>query len=151
MKRLPEHLIQPKPGRRSRPPVFTSSHRFSLEPVHEANLRQFCEKHGLSVAEAVRYAVASMLENYMTSDFTVDRYFESYGKLSKNQLSVRMSPVMTHRMLQMSTYFGFGRERAISAVLRAAVSRSFSPPYHAPGATPPTQVTISSTASSDAG
>ena len=144
MKRLPEHLIQPERGRRSRPPVFTSSHRFSLEPVHEANLRQFCAQHGLSIAEAVRYAVASMLENYMNDGSTVERYFESYGKLSKNQLSVRMSPVMTHRMLQMSIYFGFGRERAISAVIRAAVARSFSPPYQVQGATPPTQVTISS-------
>lgn len=144
MKRLPEHLIQPKTGRRARPPVFTSSHRFSLEPVHEANLRQFCEQNNISVAEAVRYAVASLLENYMTEGVTVERYFESYGKLSKTQLSVRMSPIMTHRMLQMSTYFGFGRLRAISAVIRAAVARSFSPPYHTPGATPPTQVTISS-------
>ena len=144
MKRLPEHLVQPEPGRRSRPPVFTSSHRFSLEPVHEANLRQFCEQNGISVAEAVRYAVASLLENYMADGVTVERYFESYGKLSKTQLSVRMSPIMTHRMLQMSTYFGFGRVRAISAVLRAAVARSFSPPYQVKGATPPTQVTISS-------
>ena len=142
MKRLPAHLINPEPNRRVRPAVFTRSHRFSLEPVHEANLMEFCVQHRLSVAEAVRHAVASLLENYLAEGVTVERYFESYGKLSKTQLSVRMSPVMTHRMLQMSTFFGFGRERA-------AVSRSFSPPYHALGATPPTQVTISSSPSCD--
>lgn len=143
MKRLPKHLVNPEEGKRTRPAIFTSSHRFSLEPVHEANLREFCAANKLTIAEAVRFAVASLLETYMDREVKVEHYFESYGKLSKNQLSVRMTPIMTHRMLQMSSYFGFGQERAISAVLRAAVARSYSPPYHAPRATPPTQVTLS--------
>jgi hypothetical protein len=122
MKKLPFTVVNPVKGL-PRKVRFSMSYRFVLEPVHKAQLEQQCIERGISISVLVREAVAEWLasDNYKPGAARGARYFDTYGKLSPEQFSVRFTPALFHAITMAADRLGYGR-RGISAMIRLAVT-----------------------------
>lgn len=100
--------------------------RITLEPVDDAALRTFCTKSGMSMGEAVRFAVFNMMTHCSDEEIkNVPSFKSTYGKLGKMTITLRMPKNIRNMMHDKFTSLGINGKRFYARFIRMAIRRSY--------------------------
>jgi hypothetical protein len=100
--------------------------RVTLEPADDAALRMFCQKTGMGMGEAVRFAVFNMMTQCTDDEIKAVPSFKStYGKLGKMTVTLRMPKNIRTLMHEKFESLGLNGKRFYARFIRMAIRRSY--------------------------
>jgi hypothetical protein len=111
----------------TRPKIRNNVFKIWLEPGIDATMRQYCDETGMSLNAFVRYAIGSTLTTMTKLDARdVPTHAQIYGRLSRQSVTLRLTPYERRSLEAIATKFLMKRERSYSRLIRYSIMRACS-------------------------